>query len=122
MNAILVHRESFWTDVGTVTDIPRRGARRLPSPQGPVAVFRTGDGAIYALMDKCPHKQGPLSEGIVHGASVSCPLHGFVIDLATGEPTGADKGKGCTPTVPVRVVDGRILLALPCPPPADRLA
>ena len=122
MNAIVNHRESFWTDVGAVTDIPRRGARRVPSPLGAVAVFRTGDGAIFALMDKCPHKQGPLSDGMVHGASVSCPLHGFVIDLATGEPTGADKGKGCTPVVPVRVVEGRIFLALPCPAPADSFA
>jgi nitrite reductase (NADH) small subunit len=99
-----------WTDVGAVTDIPRRGARRVPTPEGVVAVFRTGDGAVFALRDRCPHKAGPLSQGIVHGRHVTCPLHGMVIDLATGEPTGADAGKGCAPPVPLRVEDGRILL------------
>ena len=102
-----------WIDVGAAVDIPRRGARRVATPFGDIAVFRTGDGAIYALRDRCPHKLGPLSQGLVHGASVTCPLHGWVIDLATGEPTGADAGKGCTPTVPVRVVEGRVLMAAP---------
>jgi nitrite reductase (NADH) small subunit len=54
-----------------------------------------------------------LSQGIVHGHGVTCPLHSWVIDLATGEPTGADAGKGCTPVVPVEVRDGRVLLAQP---------
>jgi nitrite reductase (NADH) small subunit len=102
----------LWTDIGAVTDIPRRGARRVPSPMGDIAVFRTGESEVYALIDRCPHKQGPLSQGIVHGSTVACPLHGWVIDLATGEPTGADAGKGCTPTAPVKVRDGRILLGL----------
>ncbi len=61
--------------------------------------------------DKCPHKGGPLSQGIIHGRSVTCPLHAWNIDLATGEPTGADAGKGCAPTVTVRIENGRILLA-----------
>jgi nitrite reductase (NADH) small subunit len=102
---------NLWIDVGAVTDIPRRGARRVATPLGDIAVFRTGDGQIFALRDQCPHKQGPLSEGIVHGTSVTCPLHAWNIDLATGHPTGADAGKGCAPTVGVRVEDGRILLA-----------
>ena len=102
-----------WVDVGAVVDIPRRGARRVATPFGDIAVFRTGDGAVFALRDRCPHKQGPLSQGIVHGAFVTCPLHGWVIDLATGEPTGADAGKGCAPPLAVRVEDGRVLLAPP---------
>lgn len=100
-----------WIDVGAVTDIPRRGARRVATPFGGIAVFRTGDGAIFALHDRCPHKQGPLSQGIVHGRAVTCPLHAWTIDLATGEPTGADAGKGCTATYPVRIEDGRVLIA-----------
>lgn len=99
-----------WTDVGAVTDIPLRGARRVPTLRGDVAVFRTGDNQVFALRDACPHKGGPLSQGIVHGHAVTCPLHAWVIDLATGEPTGAEAGKGCAPTVPLRVQDGRILL------------
>ena len=110
MNAI-VKEDALWIDVGAATDIPRRGARRVTTPHGDIAVFRTGDGEVFALRDRCPHKQGPLSQGIVHGRSVTCPLHAWNIDLATGEPTGADAGKGCAPTVPVRVEAGRVLLA-----------
>jgi nitrite reductase (NADH) small subunit len=100
-----------WVDVGAVTDIPARGARRVVTPFGDVAVFRTGDGAIFALRDRCPHKHGPLSQGIVHGRMVTCPLHAWTIDLATGEPVGADAGKGCTPTLKAQVVEGRIMIA-----------
>ena len=112
MNAIVSKPQLVWTDIGAVTDIPRRGARRVPSPQGDIAVFRTGDNEVYALFDRCPHKQGPLSQGIVHGRTVACPLHNWIIDLATGHPTGADAGKGCAPTAQVEVRQGRILLGL----------
>jgi nitrite reductase (NADH) small subunit len=105
-----VSEEQLWIDVGAVSDVPLRGARRVPTPRGAVAVFRTGDGKVFALRDQCPHKQGPLSQGIVHGHSVACPLHNWNIDLATGQPMGADAGKGCTPVVPLQVRDGRILL------------
>lgn len=107
MNAMVTE---LWIDVGAVTDIPLRGARRVPTPAGDIAVFRTGDNAVFALQDRCPHKGGPLSQGIVHGRSVTCPLHAQVIDLSTGELTGADAGKGCAPTVPVKVEEGRVLL------------
>jgi nitrite reductase (NADH) small subunit len=100
----------IWTDVGAVTDVPLRGARRVPTPRGDIAVFRTGDGQVFALWDVCPHKGGPLSQGMVHGHAVTCPLHGQVIDLASGELTGADKGKGCTPVAPLKLIEGRILL------------
>ena len=109
MNAI-VRDPMLWTDVGAVTDIPVRGARRVPTLDGDVAIFRTGDGRVFALMDRCPHKGGPLSQGIVHGHAVACPLHNWSIELATGEPMGADQGKGCAPVVPLRVEDGRLLL------------
>jgi nitrite reductase (NADH) small subunit len=100
----------LWTDVCAFGEIPRRGARRIETARGPIAVFRTGDDRVLALIDRCPHKQGPLSMGIVHGHSVTCPLHARVIDLATGELTGADSGKGCTPRIAVRVEAGRVLL------------
>lgn len=101
---------SRWVDVGAVIDIPARGARRVVTPFGDIAVFRTGNGAVFALRDRCPHKHGPLSQGIVHGRSVTCPLHAWTIDLATGEPTGADAGKGCAPTLRVQVSEGRVLI------------
>jgi nitrite reductase (NADH) small subunit len=112
MNA-LVQDPLLWTDVGAVTDIPIRGARRVPTRDGDVAIFRTGDGQVFALMDRCPHKGGPLSQGIVHGHAVACPLHNWSISLATGHPLGADAGKGCAPTVPLQVREGRIYLGQP---------
>lgn len=102
--------EGAWMDVGAPEDIPLRGARRIAMAGGDIAVFRAGDSRIFALRDACPHKQGPLSQGIVHGHSVSCPLHGWVIDFATGAPIGADAGKGCTPTIPVIIEQGRIFI------------
>ena len=111
MNA-LVKDSIAWTDVGAVSDIPKRGARRVPTPTGDVAIVRTGDGRVFALRDACPHKGGPLSQGIVHGSAVACPLHNWSIDLATGEPLGADRGKGCAPVIPLRVEAGRLLLGL----------
>jgi nitrite reductase (NADH) small subunit len=108
MNAVLV--EPLWLDVCAVEDIPPRGARRIGSPARPIAIFRTGEDQVFALVDRCPHKKGPLSMGIVHGAAVTCPLHGMKIDLATGEPMGADAGKGCAPRIDVRVENGRVLI------------
>jgi nitrite reductase (NADH) small subunit len=113
MTVVAFNVEPDWQDVGAVDDIPLRGARRVTTPAGDIAVFRTGDGSVFALVDRCPHKHGPLSQGIVHGHAVACPLHNWVIDLKSGEPTGADAGKGCTPTAPVQVVDGRVLLGVP---------
>lgn len=110
MNALSRLPQMTWIDVGAVTDVPRRGARRVPTPQGDIAVFRTGDGEIYALFDRCPHKNGPLSQGMVHGRTVTCPLHSWIIDLATGRPTGVDADKGCAATAPVEVREGRIYL------------
>lgn len=98
-----------WLDVGRVDEIPMRGARTVPVAGGEeIAIFRTGDGQVFALVNRCPHKQGQLSQGIVHGHSVTCPLHNWNISLASGEALGPDKG--CTPTVPVRVDAGRVLI------------
>lgn len=113
MNAIILEPALHWTDVGAVTDIPLRGARRAPTPKGDIAIFRTGDGTVYALRDACPHKQGPLSQGIIHGHAVACPLHNWSIDLRTGEAMGADRGKGCAPVIPLEVREGRIFIGVP---------
>lgn len=97
-----------WLDIGAVEDIPLRGARIVKTPRGCIAVFRVAEGAVYALDDACPHKNGPLSNGIIHGKSVTCPLHNWVIDLETGAAKGADSGQ--TRVHNVRVDEGRILL------------
>ena len=98
-----------WIDVGPLSAIPMRGARTVPVAGGEeVALFRTGDNQVFALVNRCPHKHGPLSQGIVHGHAVSCPLHNWRISLVTGEALGEDKG--CTPTIPVKVDGGRVLL------------
>ena len=68
---------SDWIDIAALDDIPQRGARLVKTAQGCVAVFRTATDAVYALDNRCPHKGGPLAEGIVHGTSVTCPLHNW---------------------------------------------
>jgi nitrite reductase [NAD(P)H], small subunit len=74
-------------------DIPRLGARRYQAGEGTViAIFRTGEDQVFAVNDACPHKGGPLSQGIVLGDSVSCPLHGWCIDLKRGEACTPDSG------------------------------
>ena len=99
---------SDWIDIGALSDIPQRGARVVKTAMGCVAVFRTGADEVYALENSCPHKGGPLSEGIVHGNKVTCPLHNWVFSLETGEAQGADQGQ--VPTYPARIEGGRILL------------
>lgn len=98
-----------WLDIGPTGQIEPGTARTLPVEGGEeIAVFHTMRGEFYALVNKCPHKQGPLSQGIVHGDSVSCPLHNWRISLNSGEALGDDEG--CTPTIPLKVDAGRIYL------------
>ena len=99
-----------WLDLGPIDQVPPRGARSVPVAGGKeIALFRTGDDHVYALVNRCPHKGGPLSQGIVHGDKVACPLHNWNISLATGRAQGPDEG--CVPTIPVRLVAGRVLVA-----------
>ena len=98
-----------WTPIGMLADIPQRGARCVDTPHGKIGVFRTAEDKVFAIEDHCPHKGGPLSQGIVHGAAVTCPLHNWVFSLETGEAQGADEGR--VRTVPLNVVDGRIFMA-----------
>lgn len=98
-------------EIGKIDDIPVLGARIVETAQGRVAVFRTGDNQVFALRDQCPHKQGPLSQGIISGYAVTCPLHNWKIDLASGEAITPDNG--CTRTFKVQQKDdGRLLLHL----------
>ena len=97
-----------WIDIGAVNDIPLRGARLVKTHVGCVAVFRTGEAEVFAASNSCPHKGGPLSEGIVHGQSVTCPLHNWVFDLNTGQAQGSDEGQ--VQTYPTRIEAGRVLL------------
>ena len=104
-----------WIDVGRLTEIPVRGARtiKMSAKEGlgseEIAVFRTAANRVYALVNRCPHKHGPLSQGIVHGDAVACPLHNWRISLSTGEALGEDKG--CVPTIPVKIDAGRVLIS-----------
>jgi nitrite reductase (NADH) small subunit len=97
-----------WLDIGPVDQIPLRGARVVKTRVGCVALFRTAADEVFATSDRCPHKGGPLSEGIVHGRAVTCPLHNWVFSLETGQAQGADEGS--IDTYAVRVEDGKILL------------
>ncbi|MBV8603801.1 MAG: nitrite reductase small subunit NirD [Pelomonas sp.] len=102
-------QQQVWTRVCRVDEIPRLGARRVQRAQGPqVALFRTADDAVYALLDRCPHRAGPLSQGIVFGAAVACPLHNWTIELASGCARGPDEGT--TPRFAVRVEGGEVAL------------
>jgi nitrite reductase (NADH) small subunit len=99
-----------WTRVGKLDDIPRLGSRVVQTRNTDIAVFRTADDRVFALFDCCPHKQGKLSQGIVHGTSVTCPLHNWVIGLDDG--LAKDPDTGCVRTVPTQLDGSDILLAL----------
>lgn len=93
-----------WTQVVALEDIPRLGSRVIKTDTMDIALFRTASDEVFAMKDQCPHKQGPLSQGIVHGTSVTCPLHNWKIDLSSGEALGPDEG--CTNVFRVKVENG----------------
>lgn len=97
-----------WRRVASLDEIPRLGARVVWLAELSIAIFRTSDDRVFALLDSCPHRGGPLSQGIVHGNCVTCPLHDWVIDLSSGEATGPDEG--ATGTFRVRVENGDVIL------------
>ncbi|HOV20980.1 nitrite reductase small subunit NirD [Ottowia sp.] len=99
-----------WTAICFVHDIPALGARRVRRARGlDVAIFRNGANEVFALLDRCPHKGGPLSQGLVFGRNVACPLHGWAIDLADGQAAAPDTG--CTPRFAVKVDAGIVYLS-----------
>ena len=97
-----------WIDVLNVNDIPRLGARVVRRGSLDIAVFRNAADEIFALEDRCPHKGGPLSQGIVHGKKVTCPLHGWNIELDSGCAVAPDEG--CAREFPIRIEAGRVWL------------
>ena len=99
---------SQWQDICAVTDIPVLGSRVIKGDKHDIALFRTSNDEVFALADRCPHKGGPLSEGIVHGTRVTCPLHNRVFSLESGEAQGADEGR--IATYPIRIENGRLML------------
>ena len=100
---------SEWVSVCRVEDIPVLGSRRVARAQGaPVALFRNQQGEVYALLDRCPHKGGPLSQGIVMGHGVACPLHNWTIGFADGRAQAPDEGQ--TPVFTVKVDEGQVML------------
>lgn len=100
---------SEWKTICRLEDIPVLGARCVSRPQGlDVAVFRNNQDQVFALLDRCPHKGGPLSQGIVFGTSVACPLHNWTIGLKDGCAAAPDEG--CTPRFSVKVELGQVQL------------
>jgi nitrite reductase (NADH) small subunit len=102
--------DTEWMEVGPLAEIPRQGARVVRVPSGDIAVFHTIEGEVFALRDRCPHKGGPLSQGIVHGRRVACPMHDWRVHLDSGQAVAPDQG--CTPSYPVRVENDTVWLSL----------
>jgi nitrite reductase (NADH) small subunit len=102
---------SDWKKICLLTDIPQLGSRVVKTAQhGDIAIFRTSEDEVFAVHDKCPHKQGPLSQGIVHGKQVTCPLHSWKINLDTGEAQAPDVG--CTKPFAVKLEAGEVWLSV----------
>ena len=101
---------SNWIEIVALTDIPKLGSRVVKTNTANIALFRTSDDQVFALRDECPHKGGPLSQGIVHGTSVTCPLHNWKIDLSSGEALSPDQG--CTNVFPAKVENGMVYISL----------
>ncbi len=99
-----------WLDICALEEINALGSRIIAGPKGDIAIFRTSDDEVFALDDRCPHKGGPLSQGLIYGKRVACPLHNWQIDLETGEAQAPDIG--CAHQHPARVENGRVQLAL----------
>ena len=109
-----------WIEIGALKDIPRLGSRVVRTASGNIAVFRTESDEVFALDDRCPHKGGPLSQGIVYGERVACPLHGWSIELGSGCAAAPDEG--CTPRFAVRVEADQVFLETAAVVPASATA
>ena len=105
---------STWNEICRLDEIAPLGSRVVASRHGDIAIFRStdgnGDDTVFALHDKCPHKGGPLSQGIVHGETVTCPLHGWKIGLKDGEAVAPDKG--CSKPFAVKLEGDVVMLRL----------
>ncbi|RQC98168.1 nitrite reductase (NAD(P)H) small subunit [Pseudomonas aeruginosa] len=99
-----------WLDICALDEINPLGSRVVAGPKGDIAIFRAADDQVFALDDRCLHKGGPLSQGLIYGKRVACPLHNWQIELESGEAVAPDQG--CAHRHPVRVENGRVLLGL----------
>jgi nitrite reductase (NADH) small subunit len=100
-----------WQKVADLAEIPALGSRVLNTEDyGAIAIFRTRDEQVFAMRDSCPHKRGKLSQGIVHGCKVTCPLHSWVIELQSGDAVAPDVGR--VKTFNVKVEEESIYLDL----------
>lgn len=99
-----------WLDICSLDEINPLGSRVVAGPKGDIAIFRAADDQVFALDDRCPHKGGPLSQGLIYGKRVACPFHNWQIELESGEAVAPDQG--CAHRHPVRVENGRVLLGL----------
>lgn len=99
-----------WLDICALDEINPLGSRVVAGPKGDIAIFRASDDQVFALDDRCPHKGGPLSQGLIYGKRVACPLHNWQIELESGEAVAPDQG--CAHRHPVRAENGRVLLGL----------
>ncbi len=115
MSALVTLQDRAWAALCELNELPRPGARVYRSAGWDIAVFRTSDDRVFALADRCPHKGGPLSQGLVCGHAVTCPLHGWVIQLDTGEACAPDTGSAAR--YAVKVEDGRVWLRPGAPAP-----
>ncbi|WP_374487216.1 nitrite reductase small subunit NirD [Zoogloea sp.] len=102
---------SEWKRICTVSDVPVLGSRVVHSEdEGRIALFRNSADQIFAVRDRCPHKGGPLSQGLVHGTTVTCPLHSWKIQLDDGQVVPPDVG--CVKPFPVKVENGEVFLQI----------
>jgi nitrite reductase (NADH) small subunit len=97
-----------WLEITPLDEIPVLGSRVVETDTTKIALFRSKDETVFAIKDQCPHKQGPLSQGIMHGDSVTCPLHNWKISLLTGEALGTDEG--CTNVYQTKIENGIVYL------------
>lgn len=101
---------SKWKKLCTLEEIPRLGSRVVKAGEGDIAIFRTAEDEVFALRDKCPHKGGALSQGLVAGKVVTCPMHSWKIQFENGEAVAPDKG--CAKTYPAKVEGGLVWIAI----------
>jgi len=99
-----------WIEVCKLDEIPPSQARTVQAGDNMIAVFRLTDDRVKAVENRCPHKQGPLAEGIISGDDILCPLHNWRISLDSGEVAAPDEG--CVKTYPVKVEDGQVFLSI----------
>ena len=111
MNMNEIPADAPWRRVCLLDEIPKQGARVVKTGHGNIAVFRTDGDEVFALNDRCPHKGGPLSQGIVFGRRVACPLHNWSIELESGQAVAPDQG--CAARFPVKVEAGEVYLKVP---------